>query len=239
MMLLNEGILKYVKFIKVTRAEGTLRYLEGKIGIIRRFLGTIECKSIDNDILLDFIIQQRERNPNITNKTINKYIGTIKQVLAYSCNIKLEFQKLPEVRKMINIVPENIISLVFNYYRVNQSSIKLQRDYLMFKLLDDTGLRISELMYLKVKDFDFNSQTIHVKKTKTNRERYVFFSEETNLLINKYMLSARINNHLFIDFMSGEIIKLYTVESICHRLRKKLDIEQSISPHKWRHTFAY
>lgn len=49
---------------------------------------------------------------------------------------------------------------------------------------------------------------------------------------------SKITHHIFIDFATGEILKHYTVESIAQRLKKQLDINQSISPHKWRHTFA-
>ena len=49
---------------------------------------------------------------------------------------------------------------------------------------------------------------------------------------------ARLTEKIFIDFITGDTLKDYSIESICHRLRKKLNINQSISPHKWRHTFA-
>ena len=237
-MLLNEAIDKYVKYVMVTRSEGTLKYLNGKIGIIRRYLGNATCKDIDTDMILDFIIAQQKRNIDIGNKTINKYIQTIKQVLKYSCKINLQFDKLPEIKKIIEIIPESIILLIFNYYKNNQINIIYQRNYIMFRLLNETGLRITELLHLKLNDFDFSSLTILVKKTKTNTERYVFFSKETYLLIHKYILTAKLKNHIFVDFITGDILAVYSAESIGQRLRKKLGINQSISPHKWRHTFA-
>lgn len=51
-------------------------------------------------------------------------------------------------------------------------------------------------------------------------------------------MMSKKTHHIFIDFATGEILKHYTVESIAQRLKKQLDINQSISPHKWRHTFA-
>ena len=51
-------------------------------------------------------------------------------------------------------------------------------------------------------------------------------------------MTSKLTNYIFIDFSTGEIISGNTIESLTHRLKRKLDIQQSISPHKWRHTFA-
>ncbi|XMB67057.1 site-specific integrase [Mycoplasmatota bacterium zrk1] len=135
-------------------------------------------------------------------------------------------------------LPHQIIELIFHYYKNNQSNVILQRNYLLFRLLYDTGLRISELLNLKVSNIDFNSKTIHVQNTKTRVERYVFFGEETKVIFNKYLVTSKHRNYIFIDFVTGEMLKLDTVHSICRRLRNKLNIEKSIRPHMWRHTFA-
>ena len=237
-MTLREAIKKYEKYIKVTRSTGTLKYFQGKIGIINRYLGSMACDKIDTEVILDFIIKQQERNPDISNRTLNKYVGTIKQVLKYSCKINLEFEKMPEQTKIIETIPESIITRIFDYYKGHQTNIILQRNYVLFRILNETGLRLNEILHLKINDFDLKDLSIHVKKTKTNRERYVFYSGQTATLIQHYITKARLTNYLFVDFITGEPLKEYTVESIAQRLRKQLEIPQSISPHKWRHTFA-
>jgi site-specific recombinase XerD len=127
---------------------------------------------------------------------------------------------------------------IFDYYKGHQTNIILQRNYVLFRILNETGLRLNEILHLKINDFDLKDLSIHVKKTKTNQERYVFYSGQTATLIQHYITKARLTNYLFVDFITGEPLKEYTVESIAQRLRKHLDIPQSISPHKWRHTFA-
>ncbi|XMB67064.1 tyrosine-type recombinase/integrase [Mycoplasmatota bacterium zrk1] len=141
----------------------------------------------------------------------------------------------PETKKIIETIPQQTIELIFHYYK---SNVILQRNYLLFRLLYDTGLRISELLNLKVNNIDFDSKTIHVQKTKTRVERYVFFGEETKALLNKYLLASSLKNYILIDFVTGEMLKLDTVHSICRRLRNEPNIEKSIRPHMWRHTFA-
>lgn len=237
-MTVNEAIEKYKKYVQVTRSKGTYNYYLGKIGILSQYLGYMRCSDISEEILLDFIIKQRERNPTITNRTINKYIGTLRQTLRYSCNIVLPFQKLPENKKVIQTISKNLINDIFAYYKRGNMNIIRMRNYLMTRLFYETGLRLTEMLHLKVDDLKFDTNTIHVKKTKTRVERYVFFSNETKELINQYILKAKIDYYLFIDFVSGEVLKDYSVESIYKRLRKELGIKESLSPHKWRHTFA-
>lgn len=108
----------------------------------------------------------------------------------------------------------------------------------MFRLLLDTGLRINELINLKVENIDFDTNTIHAKVTKTKRERYTFFTSESHLMITKFIIANHIKEYLFIDFKTKEKLKVDPVETICYRLKNKLNITVPISPHRWRHTFA-
>lgn len=45
-------------------------------------------------------------------------------------------------------------------------------------------------------------------------------------------------NELFFDLNTKVPLKTSSVESIVYRLKIKLKLTESISPHKWRHTFA-
>ncbi|WP_240516047.1 phage integrase SAM-like domain-containing protein [Candidatus Izimaplasma bacterium ZiA1] len=152
---MNDAIEKYKKYLMVTRSKGIVDYYKGKIGILSQYLGYMKCEDITEDILLDFIIKQRERNIDISNRTLNKYIGTLRQTLRYACKIEINFDKLPEVNKIINTIPLETIHVIFNYYRRNQHNRILQRNYIMFRLFHETGLRLNELLNLKVNDFNF------------------------------------------------------------------------------------
>ena len=237
-MKLNQAIEKYEKYITVTRSKGTLRFLKGKTSILSKYLGKCECDDISDDMILDFIIKQQKRNPNLANRTMNKYVQTLNQVVRYATGRTIKFDKMPENKKTIKTISKEIQDKIYDHYENNQSNIILLRNYIMFRLLLETGLRISELLSLRVNDFYFSTGTIHVRITKTNEERYVFYSKKTSQLLSKYVVASKISNELFIDFVTGEVLSVFGVESICQRLAHKLGINQSISPHKWRHTFA-
>lgn len=201
-MNVNEAIEKYRKYLKVTRSKGTLDYYNGKVGILSQYLGHINCEDITEDILLDFIIKQRERNVDITNRTLNKYISSLRQTLAYSCKIDVVFGKLPEVKKVMQTIPLDIVHTVFVYYRKNQHNHILQRNYIMFRLFYETGLRISELLHLKVNDFNFERNTIHVKRNGNMEVLRQIMGHTSLKTTQKYL-------HINVDDLHKEYFRLY------------------------------
>lgn len=237
-MLLNEAIDKFIKYVKVTKSKGTNDYYKYYLKVLNLNMGKLNCETINNDMILNFIISQRDRNPNISNATLNKFIGTLKTVLLYSSNIELKFSKLKEQKKIIPTVSLIISNRIFNYYQKNMKDKNTFRNYVFLKLLLDTGLRLSEIINIKLYNIDFITSSIHVRVTKTDVDRYVCFTESTRNLLNKFIVTNSINNYIFYDFKTNNKMTTSSVESFIYRLKKKLNIGENITPHKWRHTFA-
>jgi site-specific recombinase XerD len=105
-------------------------------------------------------------------------------------------------------------------------------------MLLDTGLRISELLSIKVKNIDFHENMILVTKTKTREHRYVMMTERTKMLLSQFILSCSIDKYIFINLETRRLLHPDSIQTICKRIKEKLKLDQSITPHKWRHTFA-
>lgn len=236
-MKLKQAIKSYEKYIQVTKSKGTYRFTKGKTKTLLDYFGNTDCELIDRAFILDFILFLRDRNPKITNASINKYIGLLLRILKNECNIIVRFDKLPEEKKMIKVIPDNVIQKVFNYLD-NDLYPEFLRNLVMFHLLLDTGLRISELLSLKIQNFDFETRTILVTTTKTKVDRYVFYSPETQILLTQYIVRQKIDSHIFINLTTREPLSVDRVQKICQNLQQKIKTRYSISPHKWRHTFA-
>ena len=236
-MIFSKALSNYEKYIKVTKSKGTYQFTKARVKTLNTSFGHIECKSIDRLSILDFIIALRDRNPKVKNATINKYVGLVLRVLKNECNIILKFDKLPEETKMIQIVPDNVIQDIFKYLD-NDLYPEHLRNLVMFRLLLDTGLRISELLSLQINNFDFESRMILVTHTKTKVDRYVFYTSTTQSFLTKYLIQSRIESHIFINLTTKKPLTVDRVQKICQNLQKKVKTKYSISPHKWRHTFA-
>lgn len=227
-----------MKFSKVHHSLGTQDYYESKKKYLIEFFGNTNVKNIDREMIFDFIHKHRNRNPKISNATLNKFVAALLFILKNECEIYLQFRKLQEIERITPTIPQNIIALIFRYYQSLEQTPLNVRNNLLFKLLLDTGLRINELLNLNVSDFDFDTSSIYVKITKTHLERFTFFKADTHLMLTSYIKLAKIDNKLFIDFRTRKVLTVNSIETICVRLKNQLNINISISPHKWRHTFA-
>ena len=74
--------------------------------------------------------------------------------------------------------------------------------------------------------------------TKTSADRCVLFTNKTAKLLKKFITVHVNHQYLFYDFDTDNKMTLTSVETFLDRLRNRLNIKQSISPLKWRHTFA-
>ena len=117
-----------------------------------------------------------------------------------------------------------------------------QRDALIIELLYATGLRVSELVNIKIKDIDMNNKTIKVLG-KGSKERIVLYNNHTKDALNKYLndgyheLNKKNNNYLILNKNGDKLSDRY-VRNIINKLVRKAGLNIKISPHTIRHTFA-
>ena len=128
------------------------------------------------------------------------------------------------------------------------NSIKLDnplniRNRLIIELLYASGIRVSELVNLKISDIDFNKREIRVLG-KGSKERITFYGDYCEEILNLYLDSAREellqdnkNDYLILN-KYGNKITSRGIEGIINKLIDELSIKHHISPHVLRHTFA-
>lgn len=117
------------------------------------------------------------------------------------------------------------------------------RNRLILEMLFATGLRVSELSNISIKDIDFNNREIKILG-KGSKERIVFYNEETSKALNNYLnnsreilLNNKNNKYLFINHL-GDKLTDRGIRMIIDNIVKKSCIKSKVSPHTFRHTFA-
>ena len=235
----KEAAEDFINYVKVTKAAGTYNFYHHILMNLEPYFKHKDPGSITKKDIINFIAAYKDKKPNISNNTINKHVLTIKQVVKHSSDTHIEFKKLREIKKTLDILDPITIKRVFKYHEDRIAIYKeALRNYCIFLLLYDTGLRISELLALRVRNINFRTNTIHVQITKTKEERYVFFTDRTKRNLRKMILSHKIEDYLFINYKQNKRMVVNNVEMMCTRLRKTLNLTEKIAPHKWRHTFA-
>ncbi|WP_239719666.1 MULTISPECIES: tyrosine recombinase XerC [unclassified Mammaliicoccus] len=115
------------------------------------------------------------------------------------------------------------------------------RDRVILELLYATGLRVSELVHIKINDIDLNYSFVKVLG-KGNKERIVPFGEYCQSAITDYLESFRnqlnIDHDYLIVNMRGQAITERGVRYALNEIVKRTQGVYHIHPHKLRHTFA-
>lgn len=215
---------------------------------IEEFLDYInsECINIcevDYDVVKAWLINLDEKKNKST--TVSRKISSLRGFYKYLIN-----------NKVIDSNPFSLVSLPkkerhlprFFYYNELEEMFQVpklntalgQRDRLLLEMLYATGVRVSELVNIKVSDI--NGEEIRVLG-KGNKERIVEFGDYAESILELYLkegykhLNIKKSEYLFLNNRGG---KLTTrgVRYILDNIINKTTIDKKISPHMLRHTFA-
>lgn len=215
---------------------------------IEEFLDYInsECINICEvgyDVVKAWLINLDEKKNKST--TVSRKISSLRGFYKYLIN-----------NKVMNSNPFSLVSLPkkerhlprFFYYNELEEMFQVpklntalgQRDRLLLEMLYATGVRVSELVNIKVSDI--NGEEIKVLG-KGNKERIVEFGDYAEYILELYLnegyksLNVKKSEYLFLNNRGG---KLTTrgVRYILDNIINKTTIDKKISPHMLRHTFA-
>ena len=115
----------------------------------------------------------------------------------------------------------------------------LIREKIMFGLTYDTGMRISELVSLQVRDVDLHRMVIHIRQPKNKKDRYVPISAHAVRGIRKHMVMNNPKTYLFENLnRPGMPISKTRVRFLLKEALKMTDIKKPVSVHTLRHTYA-
>lgn len=137
-------------------------------------------------------------------------------------------------------IKDNDINKLFNVCMKDDKVVR--RDRLIIELLYSTGIRVSELINIKLSDINFNSNEIMIMG-KGSKERIVIFSDTCKEALNNFIKDGRnklfkfSSDYLFIGKSNGHISSK-CVRDIINKIRIKAMVEEKVTPHIFRHTFA-
>jgi integrase/recombinase XerD len=100
------------------------------------------------------------------------------------------------------------------------------------------GLRLSEVIGLRVEDIDSKRMVIRVRQAKGRRDRYVMLSPRLLTLLREYWKVARPSVWLFPGDVPGHPITGGTVHKICIQAARAADLGKHVTVHTLRHSFA-
>jgi integrase/recombinase XerD len=113
----------------------------------------------------------------------------------------------------------------------------------MLALIYSSGLRLSELITLKVKDINLDDLTIHVREGKGRKDRITIFSEKIKDDVERFMKNKQQGEYLFLssvkdDYGRHRRLSGRTVQKVLENAQKRAGIMKKATPHDLRHSFA-
>lgn len=118
------------------------------------------------------------------------------------------------------------------------NSIENTKHRIILMLAYGCGLRVSEVVRLKVSDIDGDRKLLFVEKGKGKKDRVVSLSVYLLVMLREYYKQYRPKHFLFEGQFEGEHLSARSVQSVLQKAKTKAGIVQSGGMHLLRHSFA-
>ena len=226
---------EFLNYLKDERNYSDKTILNYKMDLenFYNYINKKKTKKIDFDFLQEYIENLSQKK--YSTKSIQRHISSLKSYFKFLYN-----------KNYINVNPAELLCLpkneiklpnyltIIDLEKIYELDLSL-RDKLIVELLYSTGIRLSELVNIKISDINFYDKTIKVLG-KGNKERYVLFGSVCSKLLKEY-----INNENRVYLLlnkNGNKLNERGVEYIIEKIFKSVNVHAKLTPHTLRHTFA-
>lgn len=247
---MNEWISKFLNYIRqintdsIHTQDAYRRDLEKFGDFLNREQVTFE--NVDRDIILNYISYLR-MECHLKNSTVLRRISTLRSFYRYLSEYQgLESNPFALIRfgKREKKIPEFLFQ---DEMAALLESIPLDNDLdirnrAMFEIMYASGLRVSEVVALRVDDIDLDEQMLRIVG-KGSKERMVPFYEDAKKYLKLYLEKVRKNwcdETEKICFLNhrGQAMTTRGVEYVLNQVVLKSGILLKVHPHMFRHSFA-
>lgn len=249
-MEINSAIENYKSYLVIEKrlTENSIGAYLSDIKKLAEYTASEGVTTIE-DITSEKIQSYVRENSSVNLRTLARLTSTLRsffEYLTFNGDLEtnpasiLESPKL--VRKIPNILSEEEVKLI-------QSAVEMYkpeslRNKAMIETLYSCGLRVSELIELKISNINFRRSSLKIEG-KGNKERIISLSKTAKEEIQNYLKGYRdylniqkgYEDILFLN-NRGKSLSRVMVFNIIKQLVQRAGINKSVSPHTFRHSFA-
>ena len=205
------------------------------LGHVNRFLCYCHKKPEnieENDVInyLLYLLNDKKSSHSFANQALSAVKFLAENVLnKYDLVVNIprskKEHKLPEVLSRQEVV--KILSCIRN-----------DKHRAILALVYSAGLRVGEVVKLKLEDIDVDRKLIHIKQGKGRNDRYTILSEIALKVLKQYRKKYGPTGWLFTGPEPDKHLTERTVQRVFETACKKAGINKSVSVHALRHSFA-
>lgn len=238
-------INKFLNYLKVVKKYSDYTITSYKIDLLELYDFTTDLINIDNIVVreyLDYLYSKK-----LKRNTISRKLSSIRSFYHYLLNetyIKTNpFKDISKIKKdgsLPKYIKDNDLEKLFNVF--DKEKTLDQRNLLILEMLYATGIRVGELVNIKLNDIDHYNKSIKILG-KGRKERIVFYGSFCEDILDLYLNNGRKellkvpNDYLFLNKNGTKLSSRY-IGKIIDKAIKVCEVDYHISPHTLRHTFA-
>ena len=240
---------KYLEYLKVERKYSNKTILSYKDDLIEynEFLGNnfTNILNIDMNIVNNYMKYLYDRK--ITKSSISRKLSSIRGLYNYLVREDIikenHFNKIQNPKRELYVpkfLKDEELDKIFSV--CNSNNPTEERDTLIIELLYATGVRVSELVNIKIKDINREEKLIKVLG-KGNKERMVIYNNHTKKALDTYLkdgynyFNKKSSEYLILNKNGNKLSERY-IREIINKKVSQASLDIKISPHTLRHTFA-
>ena len=240
---------KYLEYLKVERKYSNKTILSYKDDLIEynEFLGNnfTNILNIDMNIVNNYMKYLYDRK--ITKSSISRKLSSIRGLYNYLVREDIikenHFNKIQNPKRELYLpkfLKDEELDKIFSV--CNSNNPTEERDTLIIELLYATGVRVSELVNIKIKDINREENLIKVLG-KGNKERMVIYNNHTKKALDTYLkdgynyFNKKSSEYLILNKNGNKLSERY-IREIINKKVSQASLDIKISPHTLRHTFA-
>lgn len=189
-----------------------------------------DFEKIDIDFIKQYLLSKLDKG--MSSQTVNQSLQAINffayNVLKIHSKIDIKFAKTPSK-----------LPVVLSRAEIQQiiETIDNSKHKLMIALAYGAGLRVSEIINLKIGDVNAEELTIHLKGAKGNKDRITIFSEKLKKDLAALTAGRGPEDFVFGSERGGRLTER-TAQKIFENAMKKTAIKKGATFHSLRHSFA-
>ena len=195
---------------------------------------------ISRNSLRGFLIELKEKG--LEKRSISRKISSIRSFYRFLMKEgiieknPLTTLELPKVDKKLPtfLTEEEVIKLINS---PNDKNLIGYRDKLILTFLYSTGMRVSEIVSLKVSQLDLDKGEVIITG-KGKKDRIVFLTDEIKDMIKIYLDKRRKKSNVLFLNRNGKPLTDKGIRLLVEKYAKKVVPYKKVTPHTLRHTFA-
>lgn len=240
----NEGFEEYILNCRSRNLrEGTIKhYIESYKQIIKYFDESILLSDINKKIFGEFIIKI-EKNKDISSQTLYTYCRDLKTIINFFINQEYTAAfkiVLPKVDKHpIETYSDEELEKLLKKPNLKKCDFCQYRNYVITAFFLSTGIRLTSLINIKIKDLKLNEECVDIIHTKNRKALTIPLNNQIIKIIKEYLNYRQYSNtedYLFCNIYGKQLTKSALTQAL-GAYNKSKGIEHT-GIHRLRHTFA-